>query len=114
MYVPWHAEQMALSFKPGFWANALEFLAEIRYGPRASLCPQHYQAFFHLELRWPGYLISNLSIQQSRDASQNEMDSDYPSTNNKRRERSAHACTDGQNKRDDDQPTTKQQYEDDQ
>ena len=63
------AEQMALSFKHGFWANALEFLAEIWYGPRASLCRQRCQAFFHLELRWPGYLVTNLSVQQSRDAS---------------------------------------------
>ena len=71
--LPWHAEQMALSFKHGFWANTLDFLAEIRYGTRASLCPQHYQAFFHLELRWPGYFVSNLSIQQLRETIKNEM-----------------------------------------
>ena len=59
---------MALSFKHGFWANALEIRAEIWYGPRASLCPQHYQAFFHLDLRWPGYLVANLSIQYETQA----------------------------------------------
>ena len=24
-FKPWHAEQMALSFKHGFWANTLDF-----------------------------------------------------------------------------------------